>query len=487
MRRVFAWFRSHPLTTIFLVLIGFALGTHLFSNWRAEVRWQRYCAAARARGVKLTLAEFAPPEIPDAENFAALPMFRAIFTGGVQSPMELPRGNGWPSIPNFGDMAKGERLDWKAWQKHFKDVGFIAKTTDSEPQDVLLALDHYAPQIKEWSEWRTRPRCQFPLDWKAGVGMLLPHCGTLSDATKLFSLRMRAHLALGDPAMAYMDFQDGFQTYRALQDETTTLSAFVQRRAVEGLCRSVGDGLMDRAWTDSELRMIEMDLATVRLWHDYRRAFASERAANNTTYDAFVAASPTGRWNLYAASLNGRPSPPAMKAIKFIPKRVFRDNQLRHNQWLDEILSRVSNDASRFDPDKAAPSGPKNWSSSMDLYYFFLFRISTSDFSTVDQWFVFTQTLLDETHLAIALERFRMARGAFPEKLAELAPDFIAELPVDTYSRQPLIYRRKDGGTFLLYGVGKNRTDDGGGTLDSKKSEMNQIDDIWLYAPPPSK
>ena len=79
-----------------------------------------------------------------------------------------------------------------------------------------------------------------------------------------------------------------------------------------------------------------------------------------------------------------------------------------------------------------------------------------------------------------------MARGAFPETLAELVPDFITAVPVDTYSHQPLIYRRKEGGTFLLYGVGKNRADNGG-ALDPKRSDSQQPDDVWLYAPPPSK
>ena len=149
MRKVSAWFRSHPLTTICLAIAGFAVGTHLFANWRAEVRWQRYCAAARARGVKLTLAEFVPPEIPDAENFAKLPMFRTAFTRGASAAFKLPRQNG--GSPPYHNYPKGERLDLKAWAKFFKDAGFISEMTDSPPRDVLLALEHYAPQCKEWS------------------------------------------------------------------------------------------------------------------------------------------------------------------------------------------------------------------------------------------------------------------------------------------------------------------------------------------------
>ncbi len=204
MRKVSAWLRSHPLTTIFLAIAGFAFGMHFFANWRAEVRWQRYCVAARARGVKMTLAEFAPPEIPDAENFAALPMFKAIFSGGVQHPMELPVPPGGTSQrPKFGDAVKGERIDWKAWQKFCVDVKWISVPTVDPVRDVLRGLEHYAPQFKEWSEWRTRPKCRFPLELDKGYAMSFPHLGALQDAAKLFALRMRAHLSVGDSAAAY--------------------------------------------------------------------------------------------------------------------------------------------------------------------------------------------------------------------------------------------------------------------------------------------
>ena len=172
--------------------------------------------------------------------------------------------------------------------------------------------------------------------------------------------------------------------------------------------------------------------------------------------------------------------------MALIPKRVIRDNQLRANCYFDELAARVSPDGGRYDPDLPTPSGVENLTGVLDPYYFFLCRLSLPVFSGVISRYGFLQTRLDQMRLAIALERFRMVRGAFPEMLAELVPDFIAEVPVDMYSQKPLIYRRKDGGTFLLYGVGKNRTDDGG-AVDPKRSDTQQADDVWLFAPPPSK
>ena len=160
MRKLPAWFRSHPIVSILLALAALFAGTHFFLNWQSERRWQAYVKEGRARGVKFDLAEFAPPKIPDEENFAALPMMRAIMQPGAKSPTALPDKD----RPSFGNPLKGERLDWKKWQTFFKDAGFISETTDSAPRDVLRALEHYAPQFQEWSEWKTRHRCRFDLD-----------------------------------------------------------------------------------------------------------------------------------------------------------------------------------------------------------------------------------------------------------------------------------------------------------------------------------
>ena len=69
---------------------------------------------------------------------------------------------------------------------------------------------------------------------------------------------------------------------------------------------------------------------------------------------------------------------------------------------------------------------------------------------------------MDLARVAIALERYRLAHGEYPESLDALAPQFIAKLPHDIINGQPLHYRRTADGQFVLYSVGWNETDDGG-------------------------
>ena len=85
--------------------------------------------------------------------------------------------------------------------------------------------------------------------------------------------------------------------------------------------------------------------------------------------------------------------------------------------------------------------------------------------------------------VAIALERYHLARGEFPESLDALAPQFIPKIPHDIINGQPLHYRREANGQFVLYSVGWNETDDGGqialtkdGSVDREKSNW-----VWQY------
>ena len=89
--------------------------------------------------------------------------------------------------------------------------------------------------------------------------------------------------------------------------------------------------------------------------------------------------------------------------------------------------------------------------------------------------------------MAIALERYRLAHGEFPESLDALAPQFMEKIPHDIINGQLLHYRQTDDGQFVLYSVGWNETDDGGvvaldgpfgksGNVDNRKGDW-----VWRY------
>ena len=60
----------------------------------------------------------------------------------------------------------------------------------------------------------------------------------------------------------------------------------------------------------------------------------------------------------------------------------------------------------------------------------------------------------------------------------------IEKLPRDIINGKPLIYRRTEDGSFLIYSVGWNETDDGGvvGLTSNGQSADNRKGDwVWRY------
>jgi len=66
------------------------------------------------------------------------------------------------------------------------------------------------------------------------------------------------------------------------------------------------------------------------------------------------------------------------------------------------------------------------------------------------------------TIVAIALERYRLLHGTYPETLADLAPRFLKSVPLDFIDGKPLRYQHLGEGQFVLYSPGVDCRDNGG-------------------------
>lgn len=475
---------------IVLVLTGLG-GVFLGYEWSIERQWQRYATEARERNVKLLLTDFAQPPIPDEKNFAALPMWTRVFTDNAAGELfKLPDHPETKKIPGFGDVMKNESIDWSAWQTYFQKAGYLKEVTSEPARDVLTALDHYAPQFAEWNEGQSRPECRFPLDLAKGADMALPHLAVFQNITKLLALRLRAHLALGESSAALNDLKTGLQGYERLTNHPTMIGGLVRISLLSTLVFAVGDGLKDHAWRDVELREIQTELGKVDLQADYRLALGSEHGFLNTVMDSTVKMSALQRgrhvaqWEALESKLAGLDGANSWRSYAWalIPRSVFRKNQLRANHYLEELLAQADTASGKFDPDRPTPSAlspdPEDW----EHRYYFSFGQSFPVYASVARKYIVMQTRLDQARLACALERDRLARGAYPDKLSQLVPEFIESVSEDVYARAPYRYLNLEGKSFRLYGVGQNRMDDGG-AMDPKKSEARQADEIWWYAP----
>lgn len=89
-----------------------------------------------------------------------------------------------------------------------------------------------------------------------------------------------------------------------------------------------------------------------------------------------------------------------------------------------------------------------------------------------------TQTQ-NNLHLAFALAAYRQDHGVYPRTLDALAPSYLARVPADLFSGQPLVYRPPADG-YLLYSVGINGKDEEGRSYEDEPPG----DDLTVRMPP---
>ena len=65
------------------------------------------------------------------------------------------------------------------------------------------------------------------------------------------------------------------------------------------------------------------------------------------------------------------------------------------------------------------------------------------------------------TALALAVERYRQARGQWPASLADLVPDYVARIPHDLFDGRPLKLAKHAQG-IAVYSVGVDGVDNSG-------------------------
>ncbi|MFN7137889.1 MAG: hypothetical protein ACK4UN_00965, partial [Limisphaerales bacterium] len=95
-----------------------------------------------------------------------------------------------------------------------------------------------------------------------------------------------------------------------------------------------------------------------------------------------------------------------------------------------------------------------------------------------------TPTIQQITVTAIALQRYRLKHGGYPQNLENLVPDYLSQLPRDYFDGQTLRYKLQADGNFLLYSVGADLKDDGGEPTpnDRKQQWHHGRDLVWPRA-----
>ena len=489
-------------------------------DWRGWHTWHQFQQSWAAKGEHFDLASSVPPPVPDAQNFAMTPIvftsYGYILTRDAKlipydkrDPhfvirMHLPIAhNDSPPPGCAGDRVQGTFIKLDGWQGYYREQA--AKTNEfavpSQPQspaqDVLLALSKYDPVLDELRAASRLPDSRFPINYdsESPWAILLPHLAQLKSCAMLLQLRSAAELQNGQSGQALDDVRLMLQLADKVRTEPILISHLVRAVMVQLALQSVWEGLAQHKWSDAQLIALEAELARPDFVAAYRLGLHGELGGQTGEMD-LIRRKPEHLQDLadfwdFDGNTMHYSLPTGMASL--IPTGWLYQNEYRSvRRLLEDYLPLADAVQGTFSPSLArrVDGEVMRETESAGLFNWYE-RIMLPSLGHSAMKFAYAQASVDLARTAIALERYRLAHGDYPEALDALTPQFIAQVPHDVIGGLPLKYRRTSDGQFVLYSVGWNETDDGGVVAGRKSNDpkdesshtpgISQGDWVWRY------
>ncbi|MBA3963404.1 MAG: hypothetical protein H0X40_16085 [Chthoniobacterales bacterium] len=487
------------VSVLFLVVIGIALFALVLvseENWRAARTLARCESSLRAAGENLDFECFIPPQVPDAENFAAAPVMselvRVAQDEKVASPVRTERlrkilGKEKKAVPsaNSGDFLLGKRIDLEGWRRALCAGASSPneKLTDvATAEKILECMQTLAPEMAEVTKAAERPFARFPIDYARGPMMDLRHGTVLLHLSSLFSVRALAELYAARPGEGFRDLQTLLRLQHALQPEALVISHLVRLVILARTEQVIWEGLLQRSWNDAQLEDMQRSLSAIDLLSDYQNVIRGERAFSRITYQLVRDSRRRDKGKIEA--LHFFPAfPTALRSLsRLSASRAFVDqNEATQEQWMqDFILAAIEPKIHRVLRAKSERLNEEIKRSSWGPYAVFA-KITLPIFSLATSGTAAAAAALDEASTAIALERFRLTNGHLPNDLAELVPNYLPRVPTDVMTGETLHFKKDGVADYRLYSLGWNLRDDNGAVVleNSHRREDEKGDWVW--------
>ena len=489
-----------------LIALGILLLLAAASAWvtahhQPQNAVEDYKKLLRAKGEKLELSEVLPPSMPPESNSV----------NAVRDAFSM-FGSGNEKIPDAMKMvAPGKAM-----------VGWMqldARSSDftNSWDDFTADVEANRPAIELLHQVLERPKLDFQLDYKKGIALLLPHLSPLKRATQKL-----------DAAVIY-DLHNGERG--AAVTNILTMLALVQRNASEGLLIShlvriamtsitvtpTWEFLQAANATDAPLAALQKGWEQMDFLSDAENTFETDRvwgmdfiqkarASHENFEGAFSvvasmssSGSSSSGWDWETITEKSRH---AVAEVMWRSSWSYSDElrTLKGEQIVLEALRTMQTNQSQFY--KADYDAMTSRLSSLGITnageaFFRALKIPNLN-EVFGDWgsgpavrkAIKMQASCRVVVAAIALKRFQLKHGKWPDTLNELAPEFLPSVPVDPYDGKPLRYHPNADGTFLLYCVGEDGVDDGGdpnlpvGITSSSLNWQNAHARDWVWPQP---
>lgn len=398
--------------------------------WRNSVgrRVHARLAALKAEGLPTRPAEMNAwvPNVPYRENGVA----------------ELENAFRYFAAPNEWPSAIGRLLETNVWTAEMRA---LAKG-QVESNRVVVTKVQKALEAG---------RFKYIQDYSAGQETLLPHLAQVRRGVTLLLLDALLGAEEKDEARCVTNILSAVKLARTLDAEPLLVSWATRGRNLGMAANTVGHALSRMALSDKSCVRLEQALRAAIATNYLPAALAGERAI---TIDLFGVSGPSAaQEQLLFGTATPTPFQSTLAGIGRGTGFFVRDAEF-YLRAVDRCMEAVA-----LPPPHSlkAREVMKEIELEMQAGFFPLSRVFSVGAGAA---VVRDCTERARAHMAIAalaLERYRRARGELPRTIADLVPQFLAAELIDPFDGEPLRYRKLEQG-YLLWSIGEDLQDNDG-------------------------
>ncbi len=401
----------------------------------------------RKQGYPVTLAELDKwyPQVPAGQNAADIYLQAfAKFSKWNTNSMIVKRD----LLPIVGDAKLPPRTQALSDEVQSLIAEYLADNTES------LRLLHEGASMR---------RCRYPVDLTSGFETPLPLLNDVRHGARLLTLKGILWSEEGNNEIASEAIVDGLCLGRSLEQEPTLISQLV-RAACQGIALTGLERMLNRtAASDAELSRLAAAVSDAEVSQTMIRGYVG----GISSYDS-IFRMPVGKLTEWVEKgflwlpIDTKKSYTVTPLIALYKVTGLMD--VDHLSLLRGMEDYVG--ASR----KPLPS-----------------RLRASESCSVNaeklpRWHILSRMFLPSLHspqvkearaiaalraakIALAIERYRLAKSGLPDSPDDLVPKLLDAVPSDPFDGQSMRYKKLEKG-YVVYSVGEDGKDDGG---DEKK------------------
>ncbi len=419
-------------------------------DWHSKAVWENCKRDLAAHGEVWQWSAFTPTPVPDEQNIFKAPQMAEWF-GDNRGMFTMPI----------------EQRITNAFAQRYANPDSIAdiKTTAAAAAYVAWS-DQFQGDFDTIAAALQRPSARIVADYSQPFSITLPNVASLYAVVKTLVQRAKCHLLLGQSEKAWQELGLLQEMRRLVECQgkfVTPEGDWMRRELARHSLQVIAKGLELREWKEPQLIALENQLGDSDFIALHAEALGCARALLLSSLEdgellkAQAAALGDGFWARVTHH-------PVLMTLQAAPRGFAAEHATHLVQNFRAMITALSPTNGIVDPG-AVSKAFAWWKKAQDGVPVLLH----------------VQTLVNEAQIACALERYRIARGSYPDTPAELVPGFIEKLPRDLVNGEPLIYHRTDDGSFLLYSVGWNETDEGGKIVPTKGNPKNLTLGDWVW------